>query len=210
MANKSNNSVNIKNIRQRAPKKKKKAGTTIIIATLSILLIGSVVAGVTGAFFGQNQTVTGDITLGDPVLIEIQQGGSTVSSLTFPGTALPGTSYTQPISVYSPANTSDAVLRATLTISNPEAAAYDVASVTDAAWNLHTDGYYYYDGILTTEATANFVSSLTVPKELTNADANKIFTVVVLVESIQHANGAASEVWTTAPPTWVTNFGSGT
>ena len=58
--------------------------------------------------------------------------------------------------------------------------------------------------------TAGFITSLTVPTTLTNVDANKTFAITVDIEAIQFANGAASEVWTTAPQTWITNYGSGT
>ena len=70
-------------------KTKKRASTsTIAIVILSVLLVASVAIGITLAYFTANATVTGNITLGDPVTISITQGGASVTSLTFDGNAL--------------------------------------------------------------------------------------------------------------------------
>ena len=191
-------------------KKRKSSGYTLAIVALSVLLGLSVVFGVTLAFFGTTKTAGGTITLGDPVDINITQGGTTVTTLLFSGNAMPGTVYSQPIAVSMPANTSDAVIRGKLTITNSDEAATNVTAATNANWTLGTDDYYYYNGVLSAGQSQEFVTSLTVPKTLTNTDANKTFAISVQIEAIQFANGAASEVWVTAPSTWVTNYGSGT
>lgn len=191
-------------------KTRRSNGTTLAIVALSILLGLSLIFGVTAAFFGANRTATGDITLGDPVDINITQGGTTVSTLTFSGDAMPGTVYSQPISVALPAGTSDAVLRGKLSITNSDTAAVNVTAVTTDSWTVGTDDYYYYEGKLSAGETADFVTSITVPKELTNEDANKTYALSVQIEAIQFANGAAAEVWTTAPTDWVESYGSGT
>jgi hypothetical protein len=183
--------------------------STIAIVALSILLLTSVVLGVTGAFFFQNAAVTGDITLGDPVNINLTQGGATVASLTFSGAAMPGTVYSQPIGVTAPANTSDAVLRGKLTITNADGAEFNVTATTSGDWIDGGDEYYYYNGVLSALGTTDFVTEIQVPTELTNIDANKTYNLNVQIESIQWANGAASQVWTTAPAAWVTSYGSG-
>ena len=185
-------------------------GTTLAIVALSILLGLSLLFGVTAAFFSANATASGDITLGDPVNISITQGGATVSTLTFGGDAMPGTVYSQPISVAVPTGTSDAVLRGKLTITNSDTAAVNVTATTPDTWVLGDDDYYYYNGRATAGDTIDFVSSITVPKSLTNEDANKTFALSVQIEAIQFANGAAAEVWTTAPTNWVSSYGSGT
>lgn len=185
-------------------------GTTLAIIALSVLLGLSLLFGLTAAFFGANATASGDITLGDPVNINITQGGATVSTLTFGGDALPGTVYSQPISVALPADTSDAVIRGKLTITNSNSAAVNVSAETPDTWTLGDDDYYYYNGKLAAGETADFVTSITVPKTLTNEDANKTYALSVQIEAIQFANGAAAEVWTTAPTDWVSSYGSGT
>ena len=191
-------------------RKVQKPGTTIAIVALSILLGLSLIFGVTAAFFSANQQAAGNITLGDPVNINITQGGASVSALTFSGTAMPGTVYDQVIGVSVPASTSDCVVRGKLTISNAQGATATVSAVTNANWTAGSDDYYYYNGVLSAGDTAGFITSLTVPTTLTNVDANKTFAITVDIEAIQFANGAASEVWTTAPQTWITNYGSGT
>lgn len=190
--------------------KKNKTASTVAIVTLSILLGLSLVLGLTAAFFTANQTATGNITLGNPVNINITQGGATVETLTFSGSAMPGTSYTQAIGVSVPADTSDCVLRAKLSLTNTGGASETITATTADNWTSGEDGYYYYNGKATANESINFCSAITVPKTLTNADANKVFTVSFQVEAIQFANGAASEVWTTAPSEWTTNYGSGT
>ena len=122
---------------------------------------------------------------------------------------MPGTTYSQPISVAMPAGTSDAVVRGKLSITNEDATTTDITAVTSTNWVLGEDGYYYYNGKMTASESKDFITSITVPKSLTNASANKTYVITVQIEAIQYANGAAAEVWTTAPSSWITSYGSG-
>lgn len=191
-------------------KRRKMSSSTIAIIALSFLLVASIGVAVTLAFFAANRTAAGNITLGDPVDINITQGGTTVSTLTFEGKAMPGTVYNQVIGVTAPAATSDAVLRARIQIANEGDAAYVVDATTSTDWVEGEDDFFYYNGIISAGESVGFINTLTVPTELTNDDANKVFTLTITVEALQHANGAASSVWTTAPQTWLTDYGSGT
>lgn len=193
-------------------KTRRMGGSTVAIIALSVLLAVSIAVGITAAYFASNANATGTITLGNPVTIGITQGGSSVETLTFNGTAMPGTLYDQAIAVAAPANTSLAVLRGKLTLTNVGTAAENVTATVATGWTTtaDADGYYYYNGTLAASASVDFVTSITVPTTLTNADATKTFTVAVVIEAIQHANGAAAEVWTNAPAEWVTAYGSGT
>lgn len=185
------------------------SGITFAIVALSLVMASAVVLGVTGAFFTNTQNVTGSITLGDPVTIQITQGGSSVSSLTFSGNAMPGTVYDQQISISAPANTSTALIRAKVVITNTDTASSNVTSTVADGWTtLQTDGYYYYNGALSAGNSIDFIDSIEIPTTLTNADAGKTFAVSVIVEAIQQANGAASSVWSTAPTTWKTTYAS--
>lgn len=190
--------------------RKNKTASTVAIITLSVLLGLSLILGLTAAFFSANQTATGDITLGDPVNINITQGGANVSALTFAGNAMPGTTYTQPIGVSVPENTSKSVLRCKLTLANTgDATSQPVTATTSEDWVLGDDDYYYYNGSVNAGDTLDFCTEIVVPKTLTNLDANKVYTITFQVEAIQYANGAASEVWTTAPTEWVNTYGTG-
>lgn len=190
--------------------RKNRGASTVAIITLSVLLGLSLILGLTAAFFSANQTATGNITLGDPVNINITQGGASVESLTFTGNAMPGTKYTQAIGVSAPANTSKSVLRCKLTLTNTGSASLPITATTSDKWVKGEDEYYYYNGSIEAGNSVDFCTEITVPKELTNADANKVYTVSFQVEAIQYANGAAAEVWTTAPTEWTTTYGSGT
>ena len=190
-------------------KTKQNSGSTIAIIALSILLGLSVIFGVTAAFFTASGSAAGNITLGDPVNVNITQGGASVTALTFDGTAMPGTVYDQVIGVSVPADSSDCVIRGKLTITNTDGSSVNVEATTDTNWVKGEDDYYYYNGILSANGTAGFVTKITVPKTLTNADANKTFALSIQIEAIQFANGAAAEVWTTAPAEWTTAYGSG-
>lgn len=196
--------------RAKTKAKRRTSGTTLAIVALSALLMLSLVFGITAAYFSANANASGTVTLGNPVNINITQGGTSISTIMFDGTAMPGTVYDQPISVTLPANTSDAVIRGKLTITNSDTASANVTATTDASWTLGQDDYYYFNGIMSAGDSEEFVSAITVPTSLTNADANKTYAISVQIEAIQFANGAASEVWTTAPSAWTTSYGSGT
>ncbi len=186
--------------------RRKVSGSTIAIITLSVLLIATVAIGVALAYFTANATVAGNITLGDPVTISITQGGASASSLTFAGDALPGTVYDQSIGVLAPADMTEALMRAKLTITNTDGATTTVDAETTDAWVEGDDDYYYYNGSVTANASIDFITSITVPTTLTNADANKTFNIDVVVETIQKANNAANSVWTTAPSEWLETY----
>ena len=209
-ANGTSSNMGMSNNAQSATKSRGMSGSTFAIIALSLLLVASIILGVTGAFFTGNATVEGTITLGDPVTIGITQGGASASSLTFDGVAMPGTVYDQAISITQPASTSDSVVRAKLTLNNAGSASVNVEATTASGWTTGEDDYYYYNGVVKAGESHDFITAITVPKSLTNADANKAYSVNVVVEAIQFANGAAKEVWTTAPQAWVTSYGSGT
>ncbi len=186
--------------------RKKTTPATIAIIVLSVLLLASVIFGATLAYFSANQDVTGTITLGNPVNINITQGGASVSTLTFDGTAMPGSVYSQPIGISVPANTSNALLRAKIQLTETDGDTTKVLATTTNNWTEGDDDYYYYNGVAKSSDAIEFVSKITVPTTLTNEDANKVFTVSVVVEAIQEANNAARNVWTTAPEEWLTTY----
>lgn len=180
--------------------------SAIAIVILSILLIATIGIGITLAYFTATANVSGNITLGDPVTISITQGGASVSSLTFSGDALPGTVYSQAIGVQAPADMTEALMRAKLTISNTDGASTTVDASTTSDWQLGDDDYHYYKGTVNANDAIDFITTITVPTSLTNADANKTYTIDVVVETIQQANNAANSVWTTAPSDWLDTY----
>ena len=180
--------------------------SAIAIVILSILLIATIGIGITLAYFTATANVSGNITLGDPVTISITQGGASVSSLTFSGDALPGTVYSQAIGVQAPADMTEALMRAKLTITNTDGASTIVDASTTSDWQLGDDDYHYYKGTVNANDAIDFITTITVPTSLTNADANKTYTIDVVVETIQQANNAANSVWTTAPSDWLDTY----
>lgn len=186
--------------------KNRVSGSTIAIIVLSILLIASIVIGTALAFFTASADVTGTITLGDPVNINITQGGASVSSLTFSGDAMPGTEFAQPIGVSAPADTSNALLRAKLIITAQDGATQTVDAITKATWVSGDDDYFYYNGTISAGDNIDFVEKIKVPTSFTNEMANKTFTINIVVEAIQEANYAAADVWTTAPNEWIATY----
>lgn len=181
-------------------------GSTVAIIVLSVMLIASIAVGVTLAYFTANATVAGNVSLGDPVNINITQGGSTVTSLTFSDDALPGHVYDQVIGISVPANTSDALLRAKLTISNTDGLTLNVEATTVDTWIEGDDDYYYYNGVASAGNAIDFVTAVTIPTEMTNEYANKTFNINISVEAIQQDNDAARSVWTTAPEEWLDTY----
>ncbi len=182
------------------------SGSTIAIIALTILLLASIGIGITLAYFTSTANVTGNITLGDPVTISITQGGASVSSLTFDGDALPGTVYSQAIGVQAPSEMTEALMRAKLTITNTDGATTNVEANTTDDWRLGDDQYHYYNGTVNADDQIDFITTITIPTSLTNEDANKTYTIDVIVETIQQANNAANTVWNTAPSDWLDTY----
>ncbi len=182
------------------------SGSTIAIITLAILLLAAIGIGITLAYFTATTNVTGNITLGDPVTISITQGGASASSLTFDGTALPGTVYSQAIGVKAPAQMTEALMRAKLTITNTDGASTNVEATTTGDWQLGDDQYHYYKGTINANDKIDFITAITIPTSLTNDDANKTYSIDVIVETIQQANNAANTVWDTAPADWLETY----
>ena len=182
------------------------SGSTIAIIALTILLLASIGIGITLAYFTSTANVTGNITLGDPVTISITQGGASVSSLTFDGDALPGTVYSQAIGVQAPSEMTEALMRAKLTITNTDGATTNVEANTTGDWRLGDDKYHYYNGTVNADDQIDFITTITIPTSLTNEDANKTYTIDVIVETIQQANNAANTVWNTAPSDWLDTY----
>ena len=182
------------------------SGSTIAIIALTILLLASIGIGITLAYFTSTANVTGNITLGDPVTISITQGGASVSSLSFDGDALPGTVYSQAIGVLAPSEMTEALMRAKLTITNTDGATTNVEANTTGDWRLGDDQYHYYNGTVNADDQIDFITTITIPTSLTNEDANKTYTIDVIVETIQQANNAANTVWNTAPSDWLDTY----
>ncbi len=191
---------------EKTKRRRKVSGSTIAIAILSILLLAAIGIGITLAYFTATTSVAGDITLGNPVTISITQGGASASSLSFPGDALPGTVYDQAIGVAAPAEMTEALMRAKLTITNTDGATTNVDATTTDSWVKGDDDYHYYNGTVNANDSIEFITSVTIPTSLTNEDAKKTFNVDVVVETIQQANNAANAVWTTAPADWLSTY----
>ncbi len=186
--------------------KTKVSGSTIAIAVLSILLVIAIGVGIALAYFTAQTSVEGTITLGNPVTVSITQGGAVATSLTFDETALPGSVYSQSIGISAPAQMTEALMRAKLTITNTDGATTNVTATATDDWTLAEDGYHYYEGTVNANDDVDFITEITIPTTLTNDDANKTYTIEVVVETIQKANNAANSVWTTAPSSWIETY----
>ena len=100
----------------------------------------------------------------------------------------------------------EALMRAKLTITNTDGASQNVDATTTGSWVEGDDDYYYYNGTVNADDAIDFITQVTIPTTLTNADANKTYSIEVIVETIQQANNAANAVWTTAPESWLQSY----
>lgn len=67
-------------------------------------------------------------------------------------------------------------------------------------WIEGSDGYYYYNGIVSPDGkTANLLESVILSPDTTNEFKGLNFDVVVDSEGVQAANGAVNDSWGTAP-----------
>ena len=190
---------------------KKYSIQTIAIIVLSVLLAISVAVGGTMAWFADNDTATGTLTMGGPVNIDIYDQGATSETVKFalPANAefaVPSSPVTMDTTVNIGATNIPVFLRAKITVQ--VSGSTDTTTVQNEfnnslktlangkSWYL-VDGYYYYltaeasddTGVLK-EATGGtevefLVGTFTLPKTWTNEVASATVTFNLEVQAIQ-------------------------
>ena len=152
---------------------------------------------------------TENLNLWDNIDIKVEQASATSSSISCLGDVVAGQEYAQDVDIISPSAFSDSVVRASVFIvdSLGNKTAVNVSTNTDFIDG--TDGYYYLNKVLSASTTQNFINKVTIPSELTNLDVSKRYNISIVLETLPYGSGVANSVWTSAPTTWLTTYGSG-
>ncbi len=189
---------------------------TLIIGLLSVLLIVSVAVGGTLAWFADNDTSTGKLTMGGSVLVDLGNSATgsytdkTTTNIEFTGTNLVPN---QPINTNIQVNVAQSTTNAYLRLKVDVEAGEDNEAQADAmktemlkqmqsaagknGWKLFSDGFYYYVGGSITETyTAGALDTTQASKVDSSTAASNIKFIV----------SDAADAQMRLPSTWTNDY----
>lgn len=179
--------------------KKKITAVALVVALLAVGIIGG-----TLAYFTDNDAATNTFTVGNVDITLTEPSwtatGANDAPEVYPGEALakdPTVKNTgaNPCFVRIKVTGLDSLKNAQLSNSLITYRTNYVAGALGANWTLHTDGYFYYTGVLAANAsTSALFDSIVIPTDVTNGYATTGYDVVVTAEAVQ-AQGAKPS-WT--------------
>lgn len=170
----------------------------IIIAFCSVILMSTIAIGGTWAYFTDRDSVQNVITIGkvDAYLKEtnqIQREDQTVG-LDY-NHVVPGAKLDKDPTIYLTKDSQDAYLRAKLIFTGDIFEGEDGAKkkeqlekgldINPVNWVKQSDGYYYYQSIVTDTVGVPLFTTATIPYEWGNEIASKTFHIEIAAEAIQ-------------------------
>jgi len=171
-----------------------------IIAMCATVALATVAVTGTLAYFTADDSATNTFTVGNVAIDLIEPGweasGSEDAPEVYPGEALAK----DPQVTNEGANPCFVRIKVTGLDSLKNAGAGEIALRYNYApgynttnWTLHTDGYYYYNGVLAAEATTEALfTQIVMPTDLENGDGKTTYDVKVFAEAVQAQGAKAS------------------
>ena len=166
-------------------------------ASLLAVLILVLVLGLTGQLFYSPHMATNHVLLGEDVKINLTQDASSVSTLSFNGSCLPGDRVMQNVELYLPFEGEDCYVRANFYISSSNGDRNVVKLNKLPDWTEGTDGYYYYNGPLTIGQTVSLTDVIILPEDM-SLSSQKVYTIVIATETIRSSLTITS-IWQDIP-----------
>lgn len=162
--------------------KKKNSIYVFFIALLSVLLAGSVVLGLLGAYNKDIDDAPTSLKIGQSAVITLNGTGSQVLSYNFDGAFLAGEFLKQNISVKNNSE-KDLFLRAKLNVFTGDGDDPVLNMQTNEIWKKQDDGYYLYEGNISSLNTVALASGFIISPEKQMKSDNS-YILVITVEGV--------------------------
>ena len=78
-----------------------------------------------------------------------------------------------------------------------------LVSINQNSNYTYSDGFYYYNGVLSPSEQINLCDSLTFSSLIDNQFQDKNISLIFNIEAIQAENEAYKEIWSDAPYEWM-------
>lgn len=162
---------------------------TIAISTIVLTIL--LVAGVSMAWFMDNEAIANEFRMGT-VIVEVEENGfDDIQDATV-------RSYDKNVQVRS-LGTKRTYVRVRLVPewSNPSLPVTNVGlnMANNSDWLLHSDGYYYFKYYLTTNQLTSMLLESVIFTGIGPEHDGETFTLKVVAEGVQISNGAWEDVW---------------
>lgn len=158
---------------------KKATITWIFVTTILVVVLVTVTAlGFSGFLFSlSTSSFETDLKIGTELNIGIQPNETSVKSLSFDGSYLPGEKLKQNINISAETLTENVFVRVKSCVANGDE---QMQFAVNDKFSFEADGYYYYDGVVMGGDKVSFCEYVIMPNvgEL-NTNKKNIFTIVV-------------------------------
>lgn len=166
--------------------KKSSVAWLFAVIVLSILLVISIILGMTGFYFSVSYLNSpSDIVVGDSMSISVLPNQSSVASFTFDGGYLPNEVIPQFIFINAQDLNSNVRVRVKAKVFGaPNLSTLDF--VTTEHFVKENDGYYYFDEVLKGGNKVTFSTYLLIPSDV-DLSSNEKYILTIAVETLDES-----------------------
>ncbi len=163
--------------------KRENYGWLFATVLLAMLLALSIYLGVSGWYFKTDVSYTTDLQLGKNVQMSVNKNEATSISMNIDGSFLSGDRIPQIVSVKND-DESSVYLRAKIFIYSGDNQTLKMDMVETVNWKFdESDGYYYFDDLLTMQNKVALCSHIIIDKE-THLQTNTKYIFTIVVETL--------------------------
>ena len=146
-------------------------------------------------------------TLLTEISVEIGENCSSVKAVSLLDNVIAGVDYPQKVTVKSNTLLSGQLLRAKAELIASTGKSFNVVLAPSENWQLASDGYFYFSGVLGSNMEVGFCDKLTLPEDILVANLEgMLHTIVFKIESLSHNLNIAHILWEGAPENWLNQF----
>ncbi len=163
--------------------KKENVAWLFTVIVLSILLILSIILGVTGYYSSVNFLHSNsDLQIGDSASVAVRPNETSVISYTFDGSFLPNETLPHVIQISNTNSSSDLRVRVKAVVFGLTRVV-PFEFVTTEHFEQAVDGYYYYDELLKSGNKITFSNYITIPAD-NEFESGEKYILTVIVETL--------------------------
>ena len=132
-------------------------------------------------------------TMGDYLVFDITSQGNYIKTITYPSSLLTGLKYNQQIDIKSQNIDKDLKIRAKITFTDYKNNTKNIEIDSKEKWYQGDDGYFYYDGIISSNETVTFVKNI----QINDQNTKQINSVLAVIIECLPSDFDTSEIWQT-------------